>query len=68
MVEKLAVALVTTAKGLKYYFQSYPVIVRTDLPLRKAMQRSELSERLVKWLMQLGDYGILYKARKVMKA
>ena len=48
MVEKLALALVTTAERLKYYFQSYPVVVRTDLPLRKAMQRPELSGRLVR--------------------
>ena len=68
MVEKLALALVTTGERLKYYFQSYPVVVRTDLPLKKAMQRPELSGRLVRWAMQLGDYGIKYEARKASKA
>ena len=68
MVKKLALALVTTAKRLKYYFQSYPVVVRIDLPLRKAMQRLELSGRLVQWAIQLGDYGIKYETRKASKA
>ena len=27
MVEKLALALVTTTERLKYYFQSYPIVV-----------------------------------------
>ena len=51
MVEKLIVALVTTAERLKYYFQSFPIVIRTDLPLRKAIQKPELSGRLVRWAM-----------------
>ena len=32
------------------------------------MQKPELSGKLVKWSMQLGDYGIKYEARKATKA
>ena len=33
-MEKLAFALVTTARKLKPYFQAHPVVVLTDRPLR----------------------------------
>ena len=36
-MEKLAFALVTTARKLKPYFQAHTVVVLTDKPLRRAM-------------------------------
>jgi len=36
-MEKLAFALVTTARNLKPYFQVHIVIVLTDKPLRRAL-------------------------------
>ncbi|KAL0333058.1 UNVERIFIED_CONTAM: hypothetical protein Scaly_2207300 [Sesamum calycinum] len=47
-IEKLALALVTTARKLRLYFLSYPVGVRTNTPLKQVLGKPEVSERLVK--------------------
>ncbi|XP_050229150.1 uncharacterized protein LOC126678290 [Mercurialis annua] len=64
----MALAVVTTAKKLKYYFQSHNVVVRTNQPLRKANQRPETSGRLVHWSIQLSEHDIRYEPRPTLKA
>ncbi|GLU14098.1 hypothetical protein SLE2022_306870 [Rubroshorea leprosula] len=43
LAEKTAFALVCTARKLRAYFQSHQIVVYTDLPLRKILQKPELS-------------------------
>ncbi|XP_050207293.1 uncharacterized protein LOC126656732 [Mercurialis annua] len=64
----MALAVVTTAKKLKYYFQIHNVVVRTNQPLQKAIQRPETSVRLVHWSIQLSEHDIRYKPRPTLKA
>ncbi|GKU85421.1 hypothetical protein SLEP1_g100 [Rubroshorea leprosula] len=49
IVEKAALAVVTSARKLRPYFQSHPIIVLTDQPLRQILQKPERSGRLIKW-------------------
>ncbi|KAL2226893.1 UNVERIFIED_CONTAM: Retrovirus-related Pol polyprotein from transposon [Sesamum indicum] len=57
-MEKLALALVVTARKLRPYFQSHRVIVLTNYPLKHIMSRPEASGRLIKWTVELGQYDI----------
>jgi len=41
LMEKLAFALVTVARKLKPYFQTFTVVVLTDKPLLRAMSNPE---------------------------
>ncbi|GKV04134.1 hypothetical protein SLEP1_g16333 [Rubroshorea leprosula] len=45
LAEKAVFALVYTARKLRAYFQSHKIVMYTDLPLRKILQRLELSAR-----------------------
>ncbi|KAL0389156.1 UNVERIFIED_CONTAM: hypothetical protein Scaly_0272700 [Sesamum calycinum] len=45
-IERLALALVTTARKLRRYFFSYPIGVRTNTPLKQVLGRPEASGRL----------------------
>ena len=45
-MEKLAFALVTTARKLKLYFQAHTIIVLTDQPLKRAMSSLEAAGRI----------------------
>ncbi|KAL0344631.1 UNVERIFIED_CONTAM: hypothetical protein Sradi_4294400 [Sesamum radiatum] len=67
-IEKLALALVVTARKLRPYFQSHKVIVLTNHPLRHIMTKPDASERLVKWAVELGEYDIEYQGRTSIKA
>ncbi|GFS37316.1 hypothetical protein Acr_00g0051350 [Actinidia rufa] len=52
-IEKLAYALMIAARKLRHYFQSHPIIVLTDQPLKQILQRPDTSGRLLKWSIEL---------------
>ena len=59
-MEKLAFALVTTARKLKPYFQAHTVIVLTEKPLWRAMSNLEATRRMVLWMIELSEFDIQY--------
>ncbi|XP_072052109.1 uncharacterized protein [Arachis hypogaea] len=67
-IEQLALALITTARRLRHYFQSHTIIVRTDQPLRQILTRPELAGRLIKWSVELSEFDIRYESRKTLKS
>ncbi|KAI5323900.1 hypothetical protein L3X38_032973 [Prunus dulcis] len=52
-IEKLAFALVVSARRLRPYFQVHTIHVLTNQPLRQELQKPETSGRLVKWAIEL---------------
>ncbi|XP_058198489.1 uncharacterized protein LOC131314008 [Rhododendron vialii] len=44
-LEKLLLALVTTARKLLPYFQEHPIIVLTEFPLKNLLRKADLSSR-----------------------
>ncbi|KAK3004199.1 hypothetical protein RJ639_018605 [Escallonia herrerae] len=67
-IDRIALALVTSARRLWPYFQSHSIIVLTDQLLRKVLLSPETSERLVNWSVELGEFDIQYKPRTTIKA
>ncbi|XP_072076500.1 uncharacterized protein [Arachis hypogaea] len=68
MVEQLALALITTARRLRHYFQSHTIIVRTDQPLRQILAKPEVAGRLIKWSIELSEFDIQYQPRPALKS
>jgi len=68
MMEKLALAVVTSARKLRPYFQSHPIEVLTNHSLRTILHSPSQSGRLAKWVVELSEYDIEYKSRVSMKA
>ncbi|KAI3470100.1 hypothetical protein Pfo_026763 [Paulownia fortunei] len=67
-IEKLALALITATRKLRPYFQSHPVVVLTNHPLKQVLSNPETSGRLVKWVIKLNEHGIEFRPRPVIKA
>ncbi|XP_057740322.1 uncharacterized protein LOC130957483 [Arachis stenosperma] len=67
-IEKLALALVFSARRLRPYFQSHEIHVRTDHPLHQVLQKPELAGRLVKWSVELSEFDIKYEGRTSIKS
>ncbi|XP_073314713.1 uncharacterized protein [Primulina huaijiensis] len=67
-LEKLALALVMTARRLRSYFLSHLIVVLTNSPLGRILTYSDMSGRLVKWTTELGEYDIKYEPRTAIKA
>ncbi|XP_073017906.1 uncharacterized protein [Primulina eburnea] len=67
-VEKIALALIVTARKLRPYFLSHQIVVLTNSPLGRIMTHAEVSGRMIKWTVELGEYDIEYKPRVAIKA
>ncbi|GKV13663.1 hypothetical protein SLEP1_g24648 [Rubroshorea leprosula] len=68
IAEKAALAVVTSARKLRPYFQSHPIIVLKDQPLRQILQKPECSGRLIKWAVELGEFQITFQQRSAIQA
>ena len=66
-MEKLAFALVTTARKLKPYFQAHMVVILTDSPLRRATSNPDAAGRLALWAIELSEFDIQYRPRTTIK-
>ena len=66
-MEKLAFALVTTARKLKLYFQAYTIVVLMDKPLRRAMSSPEAAGRMALSAVELSKFDIQYRSRTAIK-
>ena len=66
-MEKLAFALVTTARKLKPYFQAHTIVVLTDKPLRRAMSSPEAAGQMALWVVELSEFDIRYHPRTAIK-
>ncbi|GKV53008.1 hypothetical protein SLEP1_g59558, partial [Rubroshorea leprosula] len=68
IAEKAALAVVTSARKLRPYFQSHPIIILTDQTLRQILQKPECSGRLIKWAVELGEFEITFQQRSAIRA
>ncbi|KAH9751207.1 Ribonuclease H [Citrus sinensis] len=66
-LDKLALALVVSARRLRPYFQAHEVIVLTNQPLKQTLAKPDVSGRLVKWAVELGEFDIQFKPRTSVK-
>jgi len=67
-LEKAALAVITSARKLRHYFQSFNIQVKTDLPVKQILKRPDMTGRLVKWAIELAEYDITYEPRGPIKA
>ncbi|KAL5563279.1 hypothetical protein UlMin_033026 [Ulmus minor] len=67
-LEKLAFALVTTARKLRPYFQCHLITVFTTYPLKSILHKLELSGKLTKWTVELSEYDITFQPRTALKS
>ena len=66
-VEKMVLALVNAKKKLSHYFDTHPITVITDFPIKQILSKPDLSDRLTKWVIDLRVYDICYVPRVAKK-
>jgi hypothetical protein len=67
-IEKLAFALITSARRLRPYFQAHVVRVLIEYPLKKVLQKPDLLGRLVNWAVELREFDLEFYSRTTIKA
>ncbi|KAL0716302.1 hypothetical protein Bca4012_065624 [Brassica carinata] len=68
LMEKLAFAVVTSARKLRPYFQSHTIVIITTFPLRTILHSPSQSGRLAKWAIELSEYDVEYRPRTCAKS
>ena len=66
-MEKLILALVTTARWLRPYFQAHTIEIPTEHPMKQILHKPETSGRLIKWAIELSEFDIRYKPNTAVK-
>ena len=66
-MEQNNLSLENAAQKLYLYFQAYKVIVLTNQPLKSILHKSDLSGRMLKWVIELSEYEIKYQHRLSIK-
>ena len=54
-------------KKLRHYFETHPINIITDFPIKQILSKPDLSGRLTKWAIDLGVYDIHYVPRAAKK-
>nr|KYP43469.1 Retrovirus-related Pol polyprotein from transposon 17.6 [Cajanus cajan] len=67
-IEKLILALITSARRLRPYFQSHQIVVKTDYPIKQILRKPDLAGQMTAWSIELSEYGIKYESRGALKA
>ena len=66
-IEKMVLALVNAKKKLRHYFETHPITVITNFPIKQILSKPDLSGRLTKWAIDLGIYDICYVPQAAKK-
>jgi len=66
-IEKATLAVVFTARRLRHYFQSFTVIVMTNLPIHKILKKPDVARRMVRWPIELFEFDVQYEPRGPIK-
>ena len=52
-IEKIIFALIVASRKLRLYFQANPILVMTDQPIKKSMNKPEAVGRMDQWAIKL---------------
>jgi len=66
-LKKAALAVVFSTRRLCHYFHSFTIIVITDLPIRKVLQKLDVVGRMVRWALELSEFDVQYEPRGPIK-
>ena len=66
-MEKLILALVTTSRKLRPYFQAHTIEVPIEYLMKQILHKPKTSGRMIKWAIELSEFDIRYKPRTEIK-
>ncbi|XP_015935317.1 uncharacterized protein LOC107461349 [Arachis duranensis] len=67
-LEKLVLALLTSSRRLRQYFQGHRIVVRTDQAIHQVLQKPDLTGRMMTWAIELSQYDLQYEPRHAINA
>lgn len=68
VVEKVVLTLVTSTRRLLPNVLNYQIVVQTDYPLSSILGKADVSGRMVKWAVEMGQFDISCERRTMINA
>ena len=65
--EGIELPLKMEAKKLRPYFQAHTIVVLTRYPIKAILHELNASGRLLKWVVKLSEFDIVYHLRSPIK-
>ena len=56
------------ARKLQPYFQAHRIVVVTSFPIKLILHKPEVSGRLAKWAVELGEYDVIFRPATTIKS
>jgi hypothetical protein len=66
--QKRLYVLLIKSRKLRHYFQAHKIVVLSSFPLGEIIHNSDANGRIVKWLVELGEFEIEFCPRQVIKS
>jgi hypothetical protein len=66
--QKLLYALLIMSRKLRHYFQAQNIVVLSSFPLGEIIRNRDANDRIVKWLVELGEFDIEFFPQQAIKS
>jgi hypothetical protein len=66
--QKLLYTLLITSRKLRHYFQAHKIMVPSSFPLGEIIHNRDANDRIIKWLVELGEFDIEFCHRQGIKS
>ena len=60
--------MIVTSHKLRPNFQANPILVMTDQPIKKSMNKPEVARRMIQWAIEFSQFDIEYHPRIAINA
>ena len=60
--------MIVTSRKLRLYLQANPILVMTDQPIKKSMNKPKATRRMIQWAIKLSQFDIEYHPWIAIKA
>jgi hypothetical protein len=67
-LERLVIAIVTTVRKLRPYFQSHKIVIKSNYPIKQVLRKPDLARRMVAWSIELSEYDVQFVPRGSIKS
>lgn len=64
----MILSLVTTLIKLRHYFETHPIGVKTNYPIKNVMRKLEMLCSITKWYVQVITHDLRYDPRSTIKS
>ena len=66
-LEKQAFALVIAARKMRLYFLGHPIVVLTNQPIKRMLDRSVSSTQYIRWAIEQSEFNLSFQVRTSYK-